>query len=77
MTLQELKARATAAELTLIERTEALLRPDVENSIRDKVLSFCNRNMPPSREEVRMGGKELADRWLQRLDDAITGQPKP
>jgi hypothetical protein len=73
-TLEDLKKRATAAELTLIERTEELLRPAVENEVKTRAVGFLNRNMPPSRDEIHRVGKEGADKWVAQFTAALTPQ---
>lgn len=59
MTLQELKTRATASELTLIERVEALvaeasnteqLRADAAQKIRDELHKVAEKAMANARE---------------------------
>ena len=43
MTLTELKAKATASELTLIEKVESLIAPGVVASTRHKAIIFIEK----------------------------------
>lgn len=67
MNLEDLKKRATASELTLIEAVESTLRGDVVNEVRKETIKFVDRNMPPTREDYRMDGN-VGVRWLAMLE---------
>ena len=70
MNLEDLKKRATASELTLIEATEKALRADAVSEVRKKVLFFIQGDFPPSRDDFRMR-RDAGDAWLRRLDEHL------
>lgn len=67
MTLDELKARATASEITLIEATEAATREKVAAETRRSVIAFCRKNAPPNSEYLRYQ-PDAAQNWLGKLE---------
>ena len=67
MTLDDLKTRATAAEMALIEATEDAVRDDVVREIRKSVLGFINTNPPPRRDD-QFFEQSTANNGLARLD---------
>lgn len=72
MTLEDLKKRATASELTLIEAVEAALRPAIIAEVRKKAFEFVNANPPPTREEMRfMRSADEALLWGDRFKEAL------
>lgn len=66
MNLKELKTKASAAEFTLIETVEKLVRENIEAETRRKMLDFMVKNPPPSREERLFGGG--GDAWMTNLE---------
>ena len=67
MTLDELKKRATASELTLIEAVESGIAAKAYEETRKRVIEFLRKNMPPSLDCYRMDA-QAGTRWLARLD---------
>lgn len=66
MNLKELKTKASAAEFTLIETVEKLVRENIEAETRRKMLDFMVKNPPPSREERLFSGG--GDAWMTNLE---------
>ncbi len=64
MSLDELKKRATAGELTLIEATEKAVRLEGTLEVKKKVLEYVMRN-PPERLLTDSGTMR---EWFARLD---------
>ena len=67
MNLKELKTKASAAEFTLIETVEKLVRENVEAETRRKMLDFVVKNPPPSREDRVMFG-QTGEAWMTNLE---------
>lgn len=67
MTLEDLKKRATASELTLIEATEAALRASLTAEMKKSVKEFIMANNPPSRDEVYRD-QGAYPTWFARMD---------
>ena len=70
MTLDELKKRATAAELTLIEAVTEALGPAIQNEVTERAIKFVSANLPPSREEMAYR-RELGAQWASRFRAAM------
>ena len=64
MTLDDLKKRATASELTLIEAVEKAIRQEVSLETRKAVYDYILKN-PPGYH--RPEGMEMRD-WFQRME---------
>lgn len=71
MTLKDLKQKATASELTLIEATEALLREEVTTALKDAAIGFLVKNLPPSREDLRFDGSDALRSWINNFTKAL------
>lgn len=67
MTLEDLKKRATASELTLIEATESAVRASLTTDMLTLLASYLHENPPPSREDFRFGGNDVYREWFSRL----------
>ena len=67
MTLKDLKDRATASELTLIEAVETTLRGEITQGTRTHLLEFCGANPPPDPRDPRYHRTD-AEAWVARLD---------
>ena len=67
MTLDDLKKRATASELTLIEAVEKSLRDETEPLVKRKVLEFIRTNRVPSMDDARFNN-DVYPQWLSRLE---------
>ncbi len=76
MTLQELKNKATAAELCLIDRVEGLIVTEIEKRVTAKVLSFMRANPPPSRDDVRFE-PDIIKRWLTAIEKHMSDEQAP
>jgi hypothetical protein len=74
MTLDELKKRATASELTLIEATEKTLRKEVIRDVTTRLVNFIGDNPPPSREDHKFD-QSAGRRWSERLAEALDPEP--
>lgn len=70
MNLDELKAKATAGELALIEKTEALVADEKKTEVRRKALVFLRGNPP----DTDMGGRRISELWLDRFAAAISAE---
>jgi hypothetical protein len=70
MTLQDLKQRATASELTLIEKTESLLREEAVSAMRKAAVEFIQRFPPPDREILHFEPDALRD-WLGKFTKTV------
>lgn len=66
MNLKELKTKASAAEFTLIETVEKLVRENVEAETCRKMLDFMVKNPPPSREDRLCG--QTGEAWMKNLE---------
>ena len=68
MTLEDLKKRATAAEITLIETVEKMVSGGANSKALDRVKEFVVRNEPliRSRED-----QESMRGWFHRLQDYL------
>jgi hypothetical protein len=67
MTLKDIKQKATASELTLIERVEFLLRDEANASAFKTLLEFVQKNPPPNREDMRFSDANPWGDWNARL----------
>ena len=61
MSLEDLKKRATASELTLIEAVEKSLRADVIVEVKRRLSEFVSKNPPMIRESSINPASELRD----------------
>lgn len=66
MNLKELKTKASAAEFTLIETVEKLVRENIETEVCRKMLDFMVKNPPPSREDRGFG--MTIEAWITNLE---------
>lgn len=68
MTLEDLKKRATAAEITLIETIEKMVSEEANSKALDRVKKFVAGNEPTirSRED-----QESMRGWFHRLQDYL------
>lgn len=64
-TLDDLKKRATAAELTLIEATIAAIRPDVVTEVNATLMEWLKKNDPTDR--IDHYSQEQLRRWYHDL----------
>lgn len=70
MTLQELKKRATASELTLIEAVEESLYEEIVEEVKQKAFCFIEKNLPPDRETIQFS-PESAKNWGRDFKEAL------
>ena len=75
MDLNSLKQKATAGELCLINQVEKCLKEEAKAKTLSKAIEFIRNNMPPSREEIEMRGREVFARWFEKFSDYISSQP--
>jgi len=73
MTLDELKKRATAAEIALIESVERELSPEIAKNIKNKALKFLGKNLPPDRDEYRFN-RDAGSEYLKRFEAALVAE---
>lgn len=66
MTIEDLKKRATASEITLIEMVEASLQKEIYQKTLDSFFEFCNANPPLF--DTRENPRESMNRWVVRLN---------
>lgn len=76
MTLEELKKRATAAELTLIDAAEKTLREGLELETTKRVVEFITANPPPGREDLHYD-RDAGHQWMRRLREHLTQEDDP
>lgn len=74
MNLTELKGKATAGELALIEKTEALVAPDVRAGLLKKAVEFLSGNPPDI--ELRGGSgfdrPRVSQEWFERFRNSLS-----
>lgn len=75
--LDDLKKRATASELTLIHEVEKLTTCDLRSDVVGHVIRFIRTNPPPTRESMMMMSSDfssMADHvhnWVTRLNEHL------
>lgn len=70
MTFDELRKRATAAELTLIDTVIKLMDEELTAKVKQRATKFLMANHPPSRE-VAMFDREAMGNWAKRFSEAL------
>ena len=73
MNLEDLKSRATAAELTLINTVLELSEEEAAKAVRGRVVKFIHQHPVP---QEGFGAREATIRWVQRLTEAAIGEEK-
>lgn len=71
MNTKELKSKATASELTLIEAVESAVRKELLGDVLRELFDWMDKNMPPSRDDLafcRESGKQWATRLQENLN---------
>lgn len=67
MKLADLKQKATASELTLIDAVETALREEVARDLKKRLGEFLLKNPPPDREIMRFQPDMMRD-WSTHLN---------
>lgn len=67
MNLTDLRERATAAELVLIDKVKALVKLEVRDLIITETLKFISAHNPPSREDC-IFNKDAPKNWINALN---------
>jgi hypothetical protein len=73
-TIQDLRSKATAAELVLIERVTELVVADAVQKVKHAVLKFINANPPPSGEDCAFD-RGRGERWFAALSKEVGVSP--
>ena len=70
MSLEELRKRATAAELTLIDAVVAEVKREARSEVKNEIFKYIDLSFPPSRESARdfVGQAKV---WVARLDEHL------
>ena len=75
MTLQDLKSKATAGELCLIDQMDKFIRTEEEARMIKLTLEFIGKNPPPSTED-RIFDRDSGQKWLKRFEAHFTDEQK-
>ena len=65
--LEDLKKRATASELTLIEAVESALRKEMTMSVKVEAMNFIRAN-PPIIDRFENDARDRISSWLATLE---------
>jgi hypothetical protein len=76
MTIQQLKDRATAAELALIEKVEGMLVEETKAATITKLVDFMVKNPPDiERRPESFGMPTIGRAWFERLKSHFSDGP--
>lgn len=71
MTFDELRSRATAAELTLINSVIRLMEDEISERVRLKAANFINKNPPPYRDTLETTQGDSMRSWFKRFSEEL------